>query len=90
MELLGELVVERMFVTGRNAETGHEGSSAQNRFGGRLGVNAAFGIWRSVAFVLGAEANAMRPSVEITFLDAKVGREPIVQFAFSGGVRVSP
>jgi hypothetical protein len=89
VELLGELVVERMFVTGRNDATGHEGSSTQNRFGGRLGVNAAFGVWRGVGFVLGAEANAMQPSVEVTFLDARVGREPTLQFAFSGGVRVS-
>jgi hypothetical protein len=89
VELLSELVVERMFVTGRNAATGHEGSAAQNRFGGRLGVNTAVGVWRSVAFVLGAEASALRPSVDVTFLDAKVGREPIVEFAFSAGLRVS-
>jgi hypothetical protein len=88
-ELLSELVVERMFVTGRNDATGNEGSSQQNRFGGRLGVNVAVGVFRSVAFVLGAEASALRPSVDITFLDAKVGREPIVEFAFSGGLRVS-
>jgi hypothetical protein len=90
VELLGELVVERMWVAGRNAETGHEGSSSENRFGGRLGVNAAFAIWQSVGFVLGAEANALRPSVDITFLDAHVGRDPTVQFALSCGVRVSP
>jgi hypothetical protein len=88
-ELLGELVVERMFVSGRNEATRHEGSSAENRFGGRLGVNAALGVWRSVALVLGAEASALRPSVEITFLDAKAGREPSVEFGFSGGLRVS-
>jgi hypothetical protein len=52
-------------------------------------VNAALGVWRSVALVLGAEANALRPSVDITFLDAKVGRAPVVEFGFSGGVRVS-
>jgi hypothetical protein len=89
IELLGELVLERMFVTGRNTATGQEASSAQNRFGGRLDVNVAFGVWRSIAVVLGAEANALRPSVDITFLDARAGRAPIVELAFSGGVRVS-
>jgi hypothetical protein len=88
-ELLGELVVERMFVVGRNAATGHEGSSAENRFGGRLGANFAIGVWNGIALVLGADAAALRPSVDVTFLDARVGRTPIVEFGLSAGVRVS-
>ncbi len=90
LELLGELVVERIAIVGRNVTTGHEGSSAQNRFGGRLGSNVALRIWRGLAFLLGAEASVLRPSVEITFLDAPAGRVPALQFAASAGVRFRP
>ena len=87
-ELLGELVVERMFVSGRNDLTGHEASSAENRFGGRLGVNGALALWRGLSFVLGGEVGVMRPSVDITFLDARVGRAPNLEFGLSGGLRL--
>ncbi len=64
--------------------------AAQNRFGGRLGSNVALRIWRGLAFLLGAEASVLRPSVEITFLDAPAGRVPALQFAASAGVRFRP
>jgi len=87
-ELIGELVFERMFIAGRNAATGHEASSGQNRFGGRLGANVALRVWGGFGLVLGAEVSALRPSVDITFLDAKVGREPLVGFGLAAGIRV--
>jgi hypothetical protein len=87
VELLGELVVERMFIAGRSPITGHEGSSAENRFGGRLGSNGALAIWNALAIVVGAEVSVTRPSVDITFLDAKAGRTPTVEFATSFGLR---
>jgi len=88
-ELIGELVVERMSMTGRNAATGHEASVSQNRFGGRLGTNFALRVWADFAFVLGAEVSALRPSIDIAFLDERVGRAPLVEFGMSGGVRFS-
>jgi hypothetical protein len=87
LELLGELVLERVAIMGRNDTTGHEGTSAQNRFGGRLGSNVGLRIWRGFAFLVGAEVSALRPAVEITFLDASAGRVPAVQFAGTVGIR---
>jgi len=87
-ELIGELVFERMFIAGRNVATGHEASSGQNRFGGRLGANVALRVWGGLGLVLGAEVSALRPSVDITFLDAKVGREPLVGVGLAAGIRI--
>jgi hypothetical protein len=88
-ELTGELVFERMLISGENPLTGHKDSAAQNRFGGRLGLNFAWAAWPSLAFVAGAEATAMRPALSISLADARVGREPLVTFGLSAGVRFS-
>jgi len=86
-DLTGELVYERMSILGRDDVTGHEASSQENRFGGRLGVHGALRLWHGLAFVVGADVSALRPAVDITFLDARAGREPSVGFALAAGFR---
>jgi hypothetical protein len=88
-ELTGELVFERMLMSAENPSTGHKESAAQNRFGGRLGLNFAWAAWPSLSFIAGAEATAMRPALSISLADVRVGREPLVAFAFSAGARFS-
>jgi hypothetical protein len=88
VDATGELVYERMSIKGRNAVTGHESSSQQNRFGGRLGVRAAVRAWAAgLAFVLGADVSALRPAVDITLADVRAGREPSVSYTLAAGVR---
>jgi hypothetical protein len=88
-DFTGELVYERMSITGRDAATGREESSQENRFGGRLAVHSAVRIWQSLAFVVGGDVSALRPAVDITLLDVRAGREPSIAFAASAGVRWS-
>jgi hypothetical protein len=85
-DLTGELVYERMSMTGRDEATGREASSAQNRFGGRLSVHSSVRVWKSLAFVVGADVSALRPAVDISFLDARAGKEPSIGFAFAAGI----
>jgi hypothetical protein len=63
--------------------------AAQNRFGGRLSVNVALELLDNVAWVVGAEATALRPSVAITVGEDAAGRAPAVTYAFSTGFRFS-
>jgi len=88
-ELTGELAFERMLMSAENPLTGHTDSAAQNRFGGRLGVNFGWALWPTLSFVVGAEATAMRPAVSITVADAKAVHEPLVGFGLSAGIRLS-
>jgi hypothetical protein len=87
-DLTGEMVYERMSITGRNAATGNEASSQQNRFGGRLGARAAVRAWAAgLAFVLGVDVTALRPAVDITLADVPAGREPALGYTLAAGVR---
>jgi hypothetical protein len=88
-ELTGELAFERMLLSAENPLTGHRDSDAQNRFGGRLGVNFAWAAWPTLSFLVGAEATAMRPALSISVADTKVGREPLASFGLSAGIRFS-
>jgi hypothetical protein len=88
LDLTGEMVYERMSITGRNAVTGNEGSSQQSRFGGRLGGRAAVRAWAAgLAFVLGVDVTALRPAVEITVADVQAGREPALGYTLAAGLR---
>ncbi|HVJ18505.1 MAG TPA: hypothetical protein VM686_23960 [Polyangiaceae bacterium] len=86
-ELLGEVVFEYMRMSARDEDTGEEDHSGQQRFGGRLSANLALSLSDHWAIVAGAEATAMRPSVNIELGDQSVGRVPAVGFAFSAGAR---
>jgi hypothetical protein len=88
-DLTGELVYERMSITGRDDATAREASTQQNRFGGRLSVHSAVRVWQSLAVVVGADVSALRPAVDISFLDARAGREPSIAFALAAGIRYS-
>ncbi len=88
-DLTGELVYERMSITGRDDATAREESTQQNRFGGRLSVHSAMRVWQSLAVVVGADVSALRPAVDISFLEERAGREPSVAFALAAGVRYS-
>jgi len=89
VELTGELVFERLQMSARDDATGGAESTSQNRFGGRLSINAAFAFASHLGLVLGAEATALRPSVAITVGTDEAGRALPVSFAFSAGVRFS-
>lgn len=89
VELTGELVFERLQMSARDDATGGAESSSQNRFGGRLSVNAALAFASHFGLVLGAEATALRPSVAITVGTDDAGRALPVSFAFSAGLRFS-
>jgi hypothetical protein len=88
-ELTGELVFERILMSGENPLTGHKDSADQNRFGGRLGLTFAWAAWPTLAFIAGAEATAMRPALTISLADVRAGREPLVTFGLSAGIRFS-
>lgn len=88
-ELTGELAFERMFMSTIDPLTDAPDKAAQNRFGGRLSVNLALKILNNLAWVAGAEATALRPSVAITVGDDASGRAPAVTYAFSTGLRFS-
>ena len=86
---LSPLVYERMSITGRDDATAREASTQQNRFGGRLSVHSAVRVWQTLAVVVGADVSALRPAVDISFLDARAGREPSIAFALAAGIRYS-
>ncbi len=87
-DVTGELVYERLSIAGRNPQTGHQDSAAENRFGGRLGARAAVRTWAAgLAFVVGADVSALRPGVDITLADVPAGREPAIGYTLAAGVR---
>jgi hypothetical protein len=88
-ELTGELAFERLLMSTAEPLTDTPDKAAQNRFGGRLSVNLALKILNNLAWVAGAEATALRPSVAITVGDDASGRAPAVTYAFSTGLRFS-
>jgi len=88
-ELTGELAFERLLMSAVDPLTGAPDSAAQNRFGGRLSVNVALRLVSNLAWVVGAEASALRPSVAITVGHDASGRAPAVTYAFSTGLRFS-
>ncbi|HVY28994.1 MAG TPA: hypothetical protein VHB79_20695 [Polyangiaceae bacterium] len=89
LELTGELVFERLQMSARDDATGNAESSSQNRFGGRLSINAALAFASHFGLVVGAEATALRPSVAITVGSDDAGRALPVSYAFSAGLRFS-
>jgi hypothetical protein len=88
-ELTGELAFERLLMSAVDPLTNAPDEAAQNRFGGRLSVNVTLEILNNLAWVAGAEATALRPSVAITVGDDASGRAPAVTYAFSTGLRFS-
>lgn len=88
-ELTGELAFERLLISAVDPLTAAADDAAQNRFGGRLSVNLALKLVNNLAWVAGAEASALRPSVAITVGPDASGRAPAVTYAFSTGLRFS-
>jgi hypothetical protein len=88
-ELTGELAFERLLMSAIDPLTNAPDEAAQNRVGGRLSVNLALELLNNLAWVAGAEATALRPSVAITVGDDASGRAPAVTYAFSTGFRFS-
>jgi hypothetical protein len=88
-ELTGELAFERLLMSTVDPLTNSPDRAAQNRFGGRLSVNLALKLVNNLAWVAGAEATALRPSVAITVGHDASGRAPAVTYAFSTGLRFS-
>jgi hypothetical protein len=88
-ELTGELAFERLLMSATDPLTNTPDEAAQNRFGGRLSVNLALELPHNLAWVGGAEATALRPSVAITVGEDPAGRAPAVTYAFSTGFRFS-
>ncbi len=89
LDLVGELVGERVMLSASEPETGRSESAHQDRFGGRLGVNLALRVTQHVGVVLGAEASALTPSVRVVVRDQLVGREPSARFGVWCGLRLS-
>jgi hypothetical protein len=87
-ELTGELVFERLQLRASD-ETGATETSAQNRFGGRLSINLALEVVSHFGVVVGAEATALRPAIDITVGKDEAGRALPVSYAFSAGLRFS-
>ena len=88
-ELTGELAFERLQVSAVDPTTAEADDAAQNRFGGRLSVNLALRLVNNLAWVAGAEASALRPSIAIAVGHDASGRAPAVTYAFSTGLRFS-
>jgi hypothetical protein len=88
-ELTGELAFERLLMSTIDPLNDTADEAAQNRFGGRLSVNLALELLKNLAWVGGAEATALRPSVAITVGEDAAGRAPAVTYAFSTGFRFS-
>lgn len=88
-ELTGELAFEHLRMSAVDPLTNTTDSAGQDRFGGRLSLNVALKLVSSLAWVVGAEVSALRPSVSISVGPDASGRVPAVSYAFSTGVRLS-
>ncbi len=88
-ELTGEFVFERLLMSATDPLKSTPDDAAQNRLGGRLSVNLALKLVSRLAWVAGAEATALRPSVAVTVGHDDAGRAPAVGYAFSTGLRFS-
>ncbi len=86
-ELIGELVVERLFITATEPASQRQESGGQARLGGRIGVNTAIHLWKGLRLVVGADASTLTPPVNIEISSVSVGHEPSGRFAFTGGLR---
>lgn len=87
-DVTGDLIYEHLSITGRNAQTGHEASAQENRFGGRLGARAAVRtLAAGLAFVVGVDVSALRPTIDITLANMPQGSEPTIGYALAAGVR---
>jgi hypothetical protein len=87
-ELTGELSFERLSMAATDLVTAEREATSQNRFGGRLSVNFSLQVAGPLGVVVGAEANALRPSVAIRVGEEDLGRAPAVSYACSAGLRV--
>jgi hypothetical protein len=87
-ELIGELVLERLLVSAVDSSRGLEDNDAKNRFGGRLGANVTIRLAGGLRFLVGADASAMTPPVDIQVKGNLEGREPSLRFAFTTGFRL--
>jgi len=86
-ELISELVVERLFITAVEPESGRTESGGQSRFGGRVGINLALRATSQLRLLVGADAVAMTPPVNIEVKSVAVGYEPAGSFGFTAGLR---
>ena len=86
-ELLGEFVVERLFVRASHPEQGSE-SGGQTRFGGRLGLNVSLRLVEALRLIAGAEAETLSPPVRLEVRSAIAGREPPARFTLTAGLRL--
>jgi len=88
VDVLGELVAERMSASASDPTSGRDDHGAQGRFGGRLGANVAARLGPGFRLLTGVDATALTPAVDVQVKGATVGREPAVRFAFTAGARV--
>ncbi len=86
-EIIGSLMVERMLVTTFDPSTGKSDSGGATRFGGSIGVDLATILWKELRVVVGGEASALTPPVNIEVMGASVGREPGLRFVLTAGLR---
>jgi hypothetical protein len=88
-ELTGEFAFEHLSMSAVDPSTNTRDSARQSRFGGRLSLNLALKVTHGLAWVVGAEVSALRPSVVISVGPDASGRLPAVSYAFSTGLRLS-
>jgi hypothetical protein len=86
-DVLGELVVERMAASATDPTNGREDRGGQARFGGRLGSNVAVRFAPGFRFLVGVDATALTPAVDLELKGSTVGREPSMRFSVTGGFR---
>jgi hypothetical protein len=86
-ELIGDLVFERMLVSAQDPVSARVDRGSQDRFGGRLGLNATVELTRSLQFLAGTDVSALTPAVDIAVNSHLAASEPVVRFAFSAGLR---
>lgn len=87
-ELLGEVVLERLLVSGRDTVSGRTETGGQTRFGGKLGLNLALRVSTSFRLLFGADIATMAPPVRVEVGGVLVAREPAVRAGVNVGVRL--
>jgi hypothetical protein len=86
-DLVGDLVVERMFVSTTD-QLRHHDTGSQNRIGARIGANASLQLFEGLRLLGGVDASALTPAVDIAVKSSVVATEPTVRFALSSGLRL--
>jgi hypothetical protein len=90
VEVLGELVAERLQAVARRAEDGASDRAAQLRFGGRFGADLSLGATSFARLFVGADATVLTPSVKVEVGSSVVEREPPARIAMTAGLRFVP